>query len=94
MVSRAYLQQLVVATVVVKMESQKAQFLKNLPELASILFLGCWDMSWLLHIQNDPGTPWDSWGNIGQKLGKKVIFFIVKNVKIGVAKCSVSQRLA
>ena len=72
MVSRAYLQQLVVA-IVVKMESQKAQFLRNWPELASILFLGCWDMSWLLHIQNDPGTPWDSWGNIGQKLGKKVI---------------------
>ena len=72
MVSRAYLQQQVVA-IVVKMESQKAQFLKNWPELASILFwvVGTCHGSYIS--KGDPGTPWDSWGNIGQKLGKKVI---------------------
>ena len=46
MVSRAYLQQQVVA-IVVKMGSQNAQLLRKWPELASILSMGCRDMSWL-----------------------------------------------
>ena len=46
MVTRAYLQQQVVE-IVVKMGSQNAQFLKDWPELASILSMGCRDMSWL-----------------------------------------------
>ena len=49
MVSRAYMQQKVVA-IVVKMGSQYAQLLRNWLELASILFMGCWDTSWLWHI--------------------------------------------
>ena len=73
MVSRAYMQQKVVA-IVVKMGSQYAQLLRNWLELASILFMGCWDTSWLWHIYRGPRDSLGLMGKYCSKVGQKVDF--------------------
>ena len=73
MVSRAYMQQKVVA-IVVKMGSQYAQLLRNWLEMASILFMGCWDTTWLCHIYRGPRDSLGLMGKYCSKVGQKVDF--------------------